>query len=74
MSRLAKSVFALSLVTAVSVVVGVHWMQRREQLSMREGIARDEERRRQRQLNMADLDQQRELRARLELAQPINSH
>ena len=56
-----------------AVILGVHYMQKKEREVMRLGIERDRERMERRQRNADDLALQQTLREQLEKEQPITA-
>ncbi|KAI3617775.1 hypothetical protein CBS9595_003684 [Malassezia furfur] len=73
MSRAAKVTLASSIVATVSIVWGVHFLQREERNTMYKGVQRDEARQAERKHRMADLERQRERERDLRAIQPIDS-
>ncbi|KAI3624116.1 hypothetical protein CBS14141_002544 [Malassezia furfur] len=72
MSRAAKVTLASSIVATVSIVWGVHFLQREERNTMYKGVQRDEARQAERKHRMADLERQRERERDLRAIQPID--
>lgn len=73
MTRAAKVTLAASIVLTSAVVYGVHWLQDREQRAMYMGVVRDEERRRQKQLQrQQELEESQKKRALYEAVQPVS--
>ncbi|KAI8870049.1 hypothetical protein GQ42DRAFT_155673 [Ramicandelaber brevisporus] len=63
MSTKAKATFALTCLAAVGIVGGVHYVQGRDRLKLREGVIRNEERREQRLKNKQELEEQQRLQS-----------
>ena len=80
MSRAAKVTLASSIVATVSIVWGVHFLQREGRnvcdtssfQTMYKGVQRDEARQAERKHRMADLERQRERERDLRAIQPID--
>ncbi|WFD44232.1 hypothetical protein MPSI1_002898 [Malassezia psittaci] len=72
MSRAAKATLLGSIVATVSIVWGVHFLQREERNTMYKGVQRDEVRQQERLQRLADLEKQRERERDLRAIQPID--
>ncbi|KAK9712380.1 hypothetical protein K7432_007183 [Basidiobolus ranarum] len=73
MSTKAKLTLAASIVFTTAVVYAVHDMQIEERTNMHQGVLRDDERKRQKQQNILDLEYQRQLQAHLEKGQSVSA-
>ncbi|KZV96811.1 hypothetical protein EXIGLDRAFT_765046 [Exidia glandulosa HHB12029] len=73
MSRAAKATLAASVVITSLVVYGVHWLQESERQAMYMGVVRDDERRKQKQLQrQQELEESQRKRAVYEAVQPVS--
>ncbi|ORX95014.1 hypothetical protein K493DRAFT_315216 [Basidiobolus meristosporus CBS 931.73] len=72
MSTKAKLTLAASIIFTTAVVYTVHDMQIEERTNMHQGVLRDDERKRQKQQNILDLEYQRQLQAHLEKDQTVS--
>ncbi|KOS14343.1 hypothetical protein Malapachy_4129 [Malassezia pachydermatis] len=73
MSRAAKFTLGASIVTTVSIVTGVHYLQIRERQTMYKGVERDEQRQREKAQRMADLRRNQEREKELRSIQPMHT-
>ncbi|KAJ1977813.1 hypothetical protein H4R33_006137 [Dimargaris cristalligena] len=72
MSHGGKMALLASLIFSGAVIYGVHYQQRQEREIMHYGIIKDEERRRRKLQNQAELEVQRSLQAEYEKEQNIS--
>ncbi|KAI9312903.1 hypothetical protein BX666DRAFT_2030782 [Dichotomocladium elegans] len=76
MSTKAKATLGASIVLCCGTIYGVHYLQRYEQEIMRQGIEKDDERRRklkQREENMRELEEQKVLHEALLKTQTVST-
>jgi len=72
MSRAAKATLVGSIVTTVTIVWGVHYMQKAERDAMYRGVELDTQRLQERRQRMQDLERNRERESELRAIQPID--
>lgn len=73
MSTRAKVVFGCSCLFLAASVIGVHMLKGYEDRARYAGVERDDERRRQKQENVRELERQEALRRELEKEQPVSN-
>lgn len=69
----AKLTFALATIFTSTIIIGVHYTKEQDRHNRMAGVYRDDERRKQRLENIADLERQNRLRAELEKEQTVSS-
>ncbi|KAK9488960.1 hypothetical protein V1527DRAFT_456723 [Lipomyces starkeyi] len=71
MSRASKVTLALTSLSAVGIIYGVHFIQEAEQQSMYQGVVKDKERQRIKQERAEELRMQQALQKEYETIQPV---
>ncbi|KAK9322930.1 hypothetical protein V1517DRAFT_321764 [Lipomyces orientalis] len=71
MSKASKITLALTSLSAVGIIYGVHYVQEAEQLSMYQGVIKDKERQRIKEERAEELRLQQALQKQYEAIQPV---
>ncbi|KAK9368567.1 hypothetical protein V1509DRAFT_653136 [Lipomyces kononenkoae] len=71
MSRASKITLALTSLSAVGIIYGVHFVQEAQQQSMYQGVIKDRERQRIKEERAEELRMQQALQKEYEIVQPI---